>query len=110
MEVRNLLFRIGLLKQVSFDVPVISVGNLSVGGTGKTPMVKYLIEQYSESKTIGVLSRGYGRLTKGFLEVTSSALAKNVGDEPLEIKRGYADVTVTVCEDRVLGIPADAKT
>jgi tetraacyldisaccharide 4'-kinase len=105
MEIRNLMFRIGVLKRVSFDVPVISVGNLSVGGTGKTPMVKYLIEQYGGTKTIGVLSRGYGRLTKGFLEVTTTSLAKNVGDEPLEIKRGFPDVTVSVCEDRVLGIP-----
>ena len=105
MEIRNALFRIGVLKSVSFDVPVISVGNLSVGGTGKTPMVKYLIQQYSNDKTIGVLSRGYGRITKGFLVVETTSLAKNVGDEPLEIKTQFPDITVTVCENRVLGIP-----
>ncbi|MFT5479741.1 MAG: tetraacyldisaccharide 4'-kinase [bacterium] len=105
MELRNLAFRKGVLKSVSFDVPVISVGNLSVGGTGKTPMVKYLIQQYSGDKTIGVLSRGYGRLTKGFFEVETSSLAKNVGDEPLEIKIQFPELTVTVCENRVMGIP-----
>ena len=98
-------FRLGILKSVSFDVPVISVGNLSVGGTGKTPMVKYLIQQYGATHTIGVLSRGYGRITKGFLEVEPTSLAKNVGDEPLEIKIQYPEITVTVCENRVLGIP-----
>jgi tetraacyldisaccharide 4'-kinase len=105
MELRNWGFRVGLLKSVSFDVPIISVGNLAVGGTGKTPMVKYLIQQYQGSKTIGVLSRGYGRITKGFGVVQSDSLAKNVGDEPLEIKTLYPELTVTVCENRVLGIP-----
>ncbi len=100
-----MLFRVGVLKSVKFDVPVIVVGNLSVGGTGKTPMVKYLIQQYSNTHTIGVLSRGYGRLTRGFLEVKESSLAKNVGDEPLEIKTQFPEITVTVCENRVLGIP-----
>ena len=83
MELRNWGFRKGLLKSVSFDVPIISVGNIAVGGTGKTPMVKYLIHQYSATRTIGVLSRGYGRITKGFYEVELDSLAKNVGDEPL---------------------------
>lgn len=105
MEVRNGAFRKGILKSVSFDVPIISVGNLSVGGTGKTPMVKHLIKLYSPTKQIGVLSRGYGRLTKGFLEVNTTSLAKNVGDEPLEIKTQFPQITVTVCENRVLGIP-----
>ncbi|MFT5724995.1 MAG: tetraacyldisaccharide 4'-kinase, partial [Bacteroidia bacterium] len=67
--------------------------------------VKYLIHQYSGDKTIGVLSRGYGRLTKGFLEVEPTSLAKNVGDEPLEIKTEFPNITVTVCENRVIGIP-----
>lgn len=105
MEIRNVMFRRGVIKSVKFDVPVISVGNLSVGGTGKTPMVKYLIQQYGSTKTIGVLSRGYGRITKGFFEVETMSLAKNVGDEPLEIKVQFPEVTVTVCENRVLGIP-----
>jgi len=105
MELRNWGFRVGLLKSVSFDVPVVSVGNLAVGGTGKTPMVKYLIQEYQGTKTIGVLSRGYGRITKGFGLVEIDSLAKNVGDEPLEIKTLYPDTTVTVCENRALGIP-----
>lgn len=105
MEIRNLAFRKHILKSVRFDVPVISVGNLSVGGTGKTPMVKHLIHLYKNEKTIGVLSRGYGRITKGFREVETTSLSKNVGDEPLEIKTMFPEITVTVCEQRVLGIP-----
>ena len=67
VEVRNRLFDVGLLKQHHFDVPVISVGNITVGGTGKTPHVEFLIERLSSRYKIGVLSRGYKRVTKGFV-------------------------------------------
>ncbi|MBO6515185.1 MAG: tetraacyldisaccharide 4'-kinase [Bacteroidia bacterium] len=105
MEIRNFLFRKRILKSVEFDVPVISVGNLAVGGTGKTPMVKYLIEALSDDYKIGVLSRGYGRRTKGFLEVSETGTASDCGDEPLEIKQHSPQTIVAVCEDRVVGIP-----
>jgi len=105
MELRNYAFRTGVKKSVKFDVPVVSVGNLSVGGSGKTPMIKYLISQLQETYTIGVLSRGYGRETRGYVLVDSSSEAKKVGDEPLEIKAAFPNVTVAVCESRVLGIP-----
>lgn len=104
MEVRNFLFRIGILKSVSFDIPVISVGNISVGGSGKTPMVKYLIAKLSNEYKIGVLSRGYGRRTKGFYLVNADSNPREVGDEPLEIKNNYPNIVVAVHEDRVLGI------
>ena len=104
MEVRNFLFRKGILKSIAFDVPVISVGNISVGGSGKTPMVKYLITKLSKDNTIGVLSRGYGRLTKGFYVVNADSKPREVGDEPLEIKTNFPEITVVVHEDRILGI------
>ncbi|MBI1306766.1 MAG: tetraacyldisaccharide 4'-kinase [Bacteroidetes bacterium] len=104
MEVRNFLFRKGILKSVGFDIPVICVGNLSVGGTGKTPMVKALITHLSPNLKVAVLSRGYGRKTKGYRNVEVNDNAGNSGDEPLEIKRAFPELTVCVCEDRVLGI------
>ena len=104
-ELRNALFAWGILKSVTFDVPVISIGNLSVGGSGKTPMTRYLIDHLSPEYTIGVLSRGYGRKTTGFKVVETDSSATDVGDEPLEIKLQYPNVVVTVCEDRAMGIP-----
>lgn len=99
-----MLFRKAVLKSVEFDVPIISVGNLSIGGSGKTPMVKYLINTLGGEFTIGVLSRGYGRRTKGFVEVLANKLPRETGDEPLEIKRNFPQLDVAVCEDRVLGV------
>lgn len=104
MEIRNALFKAGLLKSADFAVPVISVGNLSVGGSGKTPMVKFLITNLSQKYTIGVLSRGYGRGTSGFYRVEAGGEAARFGDEPLEIKSAFPNVEVCVCEDRVVGI------
>ncbi|MCB0733628.1 MAG: tetraacyldisaccharide 4'-kinase [Bacteroidetes bacterium] len=104
MEVRNLLFKKRILKQAEFDIPVISIGNLAVGGTGKTPFTKYLIKHYSSSQNVAVLSRGYGRRTKGYRVVNPDDDPGQSGDEPLEIKRSYPSVVVCVCEDRVLGI------
>jgi len=102
--IRNMAFDRGILKQKSYDIPIIAVGNLSTGGTGKTPMVAYLIEKY-KGKRIAVLSRGYGRSTRGFIEVMINDSASKVGDEPLQIKNTYGDtVVVAVCEKRVDGI------
>lgn len=106
MALRNLMFDKGwILKQTQFELPIISVGNLSVGGTGKTPHTEYLVKLLKEQVShMAVLSRGYGRSTKGFRYVETSSKARDVGDEPLQIKQKFPDVTVAVCEKRVVGI------
>jgi len=103
-KIRNWTFDKGILSQKQFDVPVIAVGNLSTGGTGKTPMIEWLIEYY-KGKKIAVLSRGYGRKTTGFIELSNFHIADEVGDEPLQIKLKYGNlITSAVCEKRVDGI------
>ena len=92
-------------KSVAFEIPVISVGNLSAGGTGKTPQVAYLAQLLKESFQIGILSRGYGRRTKGYYEVEVSSTADQAGDEPLLLKTKFLSITVAVCEERAIGIP-----
>jgi tetraacyldisaccharide 4'-kinase len=84
---------------------VINVGNLSVGGSGKTPHVEYLISFLKAYVQVATLSRGYKRKTKGFLFVSTNANAQQVGDEPLMFKRKHPDITVTVSESRTIGIP-----
>lgn len=103
-RLRNGMFETGILKETSFSVPVISVGNLSMGGTGKTPHIEYLIHLLKTNYKVAVLSRGYGRKTKGFREVSIASDADESGDEPLQIKNNHQDVAVFVCEDRVTGI------
>lgn len=102
---RNLLYQIGLFKSISFSFPVISMGNLSVGGTGKTPHIEFLILHLREFVRIGVLSRGYGRKTQGYRLVTTLDHADQSGDEPVQLKRKFPDVAVAVSESRALGIP-----
>ncbi len=106
MALRNLMFDRGwILKQTRFDLPIISVGNLSVGGTGKTPHTEYLVKLLNEHTShMAVLSRGYGRKTKGFRYVETTSRACDVGDEPLQIKQKFPSTTVAVCEQRVVGI------
>src|SRR5699024_7745789 len=87
--IRNLLYQAGLLKTVTFSVPVISVGNLNTGGSGKTPMIEYLIRELQPFIEIGVLSRGYKRKTKGYRNVQAIDSFTKVGDEPLLIKKKY---------------------
>lgn len=101
---RNCLYNWGWLKQTGFDVPVIVVGNLAVGGTGKTPMTEYLIHLLAANYRIATLSRGYGRSTRGFREVRAGDTAAQSGDEPLQFKRKFPGITVAVCEDRVEGV------
>ncbi len=102
--VRNALFRWGLKKQVTTQVFTIGVGNLSMGGTGKTPMVEYLIRMLSPFAKVALLSRGYKRKTKGFVRNDGSCSADLLGDEPAMIARKYPYVDVCVCERRVEGI------
>lgn len=102
---RNLFYKIGILREVNFNLPIISVGNLTMGGTGKTPHVEYLIHWLSEYIKLAVLSRGYKRKTKGFREVALRSTAEETGDEPLQYKRKFPQSLVFVSESRVLGIP-----
>ena len=102
--VRNAFYDYNILKSTEFEIPVISIGNITVGGTGKTPHTEYLVELMQKHATVATLSRGYKRKTKGFLLVQAESETQNVGDEPLQIKRKYPDVTVAVDENRVHGI------
>ncbi len=102
--IRNFFYDKGVFKSYSFDTPIITVGNITVGGTGKTPQIEYLINLFKDDYRIAVISRGYGRKTKGYIEVLSKSKASEVGDEPLQIKRKYQDVMVIVDENRVNAI------
>ena len=102
--IRNRLYDWGWLRSTAFDGPVIVVGNLAVGGTGKSPMTEYLVRLLSSRGRLATLSRGYGRETRGFLEVTPSDTARRTGDEPLQFKRKFPQITVAVDEDRVDGV------
>lgn len=104
-EVRNILYDSGILRSVEFhDIPVISVGNLSVGGTGKTPHTEYLVRLLHDSHRVAVLSRGYRRHTKGFQLASHASFPAVVGDEPFQMYRKFPDITVAVDEDRCHGI------
>lgn len=101
----NLMFKWHILKQRTFDIPVIVVGNLAVGGTGKTPMVEYIIELLKYKYRIGMISRGYKRKTKGFVLATRRSTPMDIGDEPYQIYQKFGrDISVAVCEDRCKGI------
>ena len=104
MNLRNWLFDRNVLKQRSFDVPVICVGNLTVGGTGKTPHIEYLIRLLSKQYKVAVLSRGYKRKSKGFKVVEMDSRVQDVGDEPLQIKRKFPGTMVFVDGNRVRAI------
>ncbi len=102
---RNLFYDFGWMKSNSFDQAVIGVGNLNVGGTGKTPMIEYLVNLLSSHYSIAILSRGYGRSTHGFLLAERHDDATTIGDEPYQFYRKFGTrVTVVVCENRVEGI------
>ncbi|MBL7826418.1 MAG: tetraacyldisaccharide 4'-kinase [Saprospiraceae bacterium] len=102
---RNLLYRSGILRSVHFDLPVISVGNLAVGGTGKSPHIEYLMRWLDQYINVAVLSRGYGRDTIGYRQVSVIDTAKEVGDEPLQFKRKFQQIPISVSESRALGVP-----
>ena len=104
VETRNLLFDRGVLRSRSFDLPVVSVGNLTVGGTGKTPHVEYLIRLLGDHCRVAVLSRGYKRRTHGFVLAGVGSTADDIGDEPMQIKTKFGDIHVAVDADRCEGI------
>ncbi len=102
---RNAAFDVGLLPQEKFDVPVVSVGNITVGGTGKTPHVEYIIEALYRRYHIAVLSRGYKRKTKGFILASNNMTPRDIGDEPYQIFSKFSGlITLAVCESRRKGI------
>lgn len=103
---RNTLFETGFLKSKSFTMPIISVGNITVGGTGKTPHVEYLIRLLQDHSRVAVLSRGYKRKSHGFQIADESSTARTIGDEPFQMKQKYPKVIVAVDKDRVHGIEA----
>jgi len=99
-SVRNFFYDTGIFKSYSFKTPTICVGNLNVGGTGKSPMVEHLIKLYKNDYKLAVLSRGYKRTTSGFIEVKQEMSAKEVGDEPLQFKRKFNSIKVFVDANR----------
>lgn len=101
---RNFLFDKGLLKSVSYPIPVISVGNITVGGTGKTPITEYLVKLLASRYHCALLSRGYGRSTRGPILAGEDALPETIGDEPMQMKMKFPDLTVAVAEKRVAGM------
>ncbi len=104
LRIRHLLYDIGILRSVRFDAPIIGVGNLSFGGTGKTPHVEYLIKLLQNTYRPAVLSRGYKRSTKGYLLASPQSTVAEIGDEPLQIAQKFPDVPLAVDEQRVRGV------
>ncbi len=100
ISIRNFLFDSNILHHHNYEVPVISVGNLTVGGTGKTPHAEYLINILRKEFKVAFISRGYKRKSKGFILATSQSSINEIGDEPVQIKQKYPDVTVAVCNKR----------
>jgi len=103
-SLRNVAYNNGWKDSKRYDLPVICVGNLSVGGSGKSPMVEYIVDFLRKDHRVAVLSRGYKRRSKGFIEVLISNTAEEVGDEPLQFKQKFPEVTVAVCASRQEGI------
>ena len=103
-SIRNFLFDMGILKSYSFNLPTIAVGNLSVGGTGKTPQIEYLIRLLSDKYKIATLSRGYKRQSKGFILADANSNAAILGDEPFQFFKKFKNIQVAVDADRKNGI------
>ena len=101
---RNFLYDKGIKKSIGFDIPIIAVGNLSVGGTGKTPMVEYLIRLLSDRYNLAVLSRGYKRKSKGFYLANPSTKMDEIGDEPFQYHTKFKNIKVAVHANRVEGV------
>ncbi|MBN2484621.1 MAG: tetraacyldisaccharide 4'-kinase [Bacteroidales bacterium] len=104
VAVRNRLFDHGILKSKKFDVPIISVGNITVGGTGKTPHIEYLAQLLQKKFRVGVVSRGYKRKTKGFVLAGKKSTPSDIGDEPFQVYKKFDKIALAVSENRVEGI------
>ena len=103
-KLRNILFEMGVLKTRSFQIPVISVGNITVGGTGKTPHVEYLVRLLKDQFRVAVLSRGYKRKSKGFIKANKQTTMPEIGDEPYQMKQKFPGITIAVDKNRCHGI------
>lgn len=103
-SIRNKLYDIGIFHSSRMDIPVICIGNITVGGTGKTPHTEYAVSLLHQYYRTAVLSRGYGRNSKGFVICQTNSSYRQTGDEPLQVKRRFSQVNVAVCEDRRTGI------
>ncbi len=102
---REFLFTIGLKKRTLSSIKSIGVGNLTVGGTGKTPFSEFLISHYKDTRSVSFLSRGYGRSTKGFVRADGGVTSAEIGDEPMQVWEKFKEkVSVQVCEKRVVGV------
>ena len=102
---RNRLFDWGILKQEEFNVPIVVIGNIAVGGTGKTPHTEYIIKELQSRYNIAILSRGYKRKTKGFVIATKDSTPNQIGDEPYQMYSKFnGSIPVAVCENRRVGI------
>ena len=104
VRLRNHMFDIGVLKSRSFEIPVISVGNITVGGTGKTPHIEYLVDLLHKSMKVAVLSRGYKRKSSGYVLATKDSTVEEIGDEPFQIKHKFPDIYMAVDKKRCRGI------
>ena len=104
IKARNMAFDNGILETRVFKTPTICIGNISVGGTGKTPHTEYLIRLLKDRFRTAMLSRGYGRKSKGYIKASASSPMQQIGDEPFQIKNKFPDIDVAVCEKRVVGI------
>lgn len=104
VELRNQLFELNILKSRSFTTPVISVGNITVGGTGKTPHVEYLVRLLSKEAKVAVLSRGYKRKTHGYQLADKDSTMRDIGDEPYQMKLKFPNIEVAVDANRCEGI------
>ena len=102
---RNKFYDKNIFRSVSFNFPIICVGNLAVGGTGKTPMVEYLVRLLKDEYKVATLSRGYKRKTSGFAIADESSTALDIGDEPMQFYKKFPDITVAVAEERLVSIP-----
>ena len=103
--IRNWMYDKNILKSASFGLPLICIGNLSVGGTGKSPMVEYLVVKLKDKFKVATLSRGYKRKTKGYALANENATALEIGDEPMQFHLKFPDVPVAVGEQRIVAIP-----
>ena len=103
-SIRNFIYNIGVIKSHQFNLPIISVGNLVLGGSGKTPTIEYLIRLLSKNYKIAVLSRGYGRKSNGFIIADSNSDTNLIGDEPMQYYRKFKNIIVSVGSNRVRGI------
>ncbi len=104
MALRNMAYNKGWFASSHFNLPLVGVGNLSMGGTGKSPMTEYIVRLVQKNYLPATLSRGYGRSTSGFIEVLPKSTAREVGDEPLQFKRKFPEIPVVVDENRVHAI------